>query len=345
MHTDPKRLQQVIKNLLSNAFKFTSSGSVTFQARRAHSGWSTENESLNRVDQVLAFSVRDTGIGIPLDKQQIIFEAFQQADGSTSRQYGGTGLGLAISREIAVLLGGEIRLESVPGEGSTFTLYLPVTFVPRASRRSRQAAPVLAEGGGASPEGGTPDAMSFSGTGAPDDVPIHAAMPANGSGPESAGAFNGDETPLFVGDFRARFETATAVAQDGVRPDPDLAGKKVLVVDDDIRNVFALTSVLEETGMNVVSAETGQQALDVLEETPEMDFVLMDIMMPGMDGYETIRAIRTFAAFRPIPIIAVTAKAMPGDREKCLEAGASDYISKPVEPARLLTLLSHWITR
>jgi hypothetical protein len=179
---------------------------------------------------------------------------------------------------------------------------------------------------------------------AEDDL-FHSESQSNGTAPERSLQLSSDETPLFVSDFRARLAAGIESPADISRPDPALAGKKVLVVDDDIRNVFAMTSVLEESGMQVVSAETGQAALDVLEEVPDMDFVLMDIMMPGMDGYDTIRAIRAFAAFRPLPIIAVTAKAMPGDREKCLEAGASDYLSKPVEPAHLLTLLSQWTTR
>jgi CheY-like chemotaxis protein len=154
-----------------------------------------------------------------------------------------------------------------------------------------------------------------------------------------------EEGPLFATDVHSHRASAGELLVQGVAADPVLTGKKVLVVDDDIRNVFAMTSVLEEAGMHVVAAETGQAAIDLLEESPDMDIVLMDIMMPGMDGYETIRAIRTFAAFRPLPIIAVTAKAMPGDREKCLEAGASDYLSKPVVPAELLALLAQWVVR
>jgi len=345
LFTDAKRLQQVIKNLLSNAFKFTTSGSVTFRARRARSGWSAENDSLNHADQVVAFSVRDTGIGIAADKQQIIFEAFQQADGSTSRKYGGTGLGLAISREIARLLGGEIRLTSAPGEGSTFTLFLPVRYIPRPSRRSRMSAPTQAAATGAN-EPRDPDATQDFAENGQNDVDLAVSQPWSNGGPaDGPHSIGSDETPLFVSDFRARLAASSAPLLGTAEPDPALAGKKVLVVDDDVRNVFAMTSVLEETGMHVLSAETGQAAIDLLEETPDFDVILMDIMMPGMDGYETIRAIRTFAAFRPLPIIAVTAKAMPGDREKCLEAGASDYLSKPVEPVQLLTLLSNWITR
>ncbi len=337
MYSDAKRLQQVIKNLLSNAFKFTASGSVSFRARRARSGWSPQNESLNQTDYVIAFSVRDTGIGIPSDKHQIIFEAFQQADGSTSRKYGGTGLGLAISREIARLLGGELTLVSAAGAGSTFTLYLPVTYIPRPSRRpaaASLAAPAAQEDAPAD-EGGVTALESEAGE-------LVAATPVTTGNDLHREAINGDDPPMFVSDFRSRFAEAEEAVFGNVEPNPALGGKKVLVVDDDVRNVFAMTSVLEDSGMEVISAETGQAALDKLDETPDVDIVLMDVMMPGMDGYDTMRAIRALGAFRPLPIIAVTAKAMPGDREKCLEAGASDYLSKPVAPAQLLSLLEKW---
>jgi hypothetical protein len=346
IYTDAMRLQQVIKNLLSNAFKFTSSGSVTFRARRARSGWSVDNESLNQADQVIAFSVRDTGIGIPIDKQQIIFEAFQQADGSTSRKYGGTGLGLAISREIARILGGEIKLVSAPGDGSTFTLYLPARCAPRPVRRATRLfsrSPVPTAGLTHSTEPVTPSDD-------PDDD-VSSEMPDDGTDWINGGQFtrpevaSSQEAPLFATDARSQSVSESDALAGDVAVDPALAGRKVLVVDDDIRNVFAMTSVLEEAGMHVVSAETGQAAIDTLEETPDMDVLLMDIMMPGMDGYETIQAIRAFAAFRPLPIIAVTANAMPGDREKCLDAGATDYLSKPVLPRQLLALLAKWVSR
>jgi CheY-like chemotaxis protein len=170
---------------------------------------------------------------------------------------------------------------------------------------------------------------------------------ANGNGSliPDAGMMADEDTPLFSSGARAHEKESGEMLVQDVAIDPGLAGTKVLVVDDDIRNVFAITTVLEEAGMAVESAETGQAAIDKLEEMPDMEVVLMDIMMPGMDGYETIRAIREFAAFRPLPIIAVTARAMPGDREKCLEAGASDYISKPIQPGQLLTMLAKWAIR
>ncbi|MGZ5543187.1 MAG: ATP-binding response regulator [Limisphaerales bacterium] len=277
MQTDARRLEQILKNLLSNALKFTKHGGVTLRAQPADSGWSVENSVLNAAPGVIAFSVTDTGIGIPHEKQKLIFEAFQQADGSTNREYGGTGLGLTISRELAALLGGEIRLQSEPGKGSTFVLYLPETTV----------------------------------------APVH---PAHG--------------------LR---ENQRAPSIEKLTRDPhvteSLRGLVALVVDDDIRNIFALTSLLERFEMSVVSAEEGQAALDLLEGNGCIDVVLMDIMMPGMDGYAVIEKLRRMERFKTLPIIAVTAKAMKGDREKCLRAGASEYVTKPLDPELLLNAL------
>jgi signal transduction histidine kinase/CheY-like chemotaxis protein/HAMP domain-containing protein len=567
IHTDTKRLQQVIKNLLSNAFKFTERGRVLLKVEPVDAGWNPENENLQRAGGAVAISVRDTGIGIPTDKQQIIFEAFQQADGSTSRKYGGTGLGLAISREIARMLGGEIKLVSIPGQGSTFTLFLPLAYSPvRAPRRPQQATadvPALAAPAEPAPRveatssstvvvddsanvrpgdrsvliiendvsfarflvevardhgfkavlayrGGTalhlarelspvavtldinlPDIDGFRVldrlkhdllmrhvpvqvitteeereralrmgakrvlykplksrdaldetfadlarfAGAPtrrllladkdpdarasladllggDDVSIRTV--ASGSDALRAlseGGFDAVVLGLELEDMRA-FDLIEALSRlaehtglpllvyaPGTVPPSDearltrlaqsmvlkharsperllddaalflhrviaklpehkramieglhqsatvLAGKKVLVVDDDIRNIFAMMTVLEAQEMHAIPAETGSAAVEILERTPDIDVVLMDIMMPEMDGYDTIRAIRKNSAFQSLPIIAVTAKAMKGDREKCFEAGATDYLSKPVDPEQLLAMLRVWLHR
>jgi HAMP domain-containing protein/signal transduction histidine kinase/DNA-binding response OmpR family regulator len=573
VQTDAKRLQQILKNLLSNAFKFTDRGRVSLRVEPVSDGWASDNESLNRAKSVIAFSVTDTGIGIPHEKQQIIFEAFQQADGSTSRKYGGTGLGLAISRELARLLGGEIRLISTPGEGSTFKLYLPQTYTPpRTLRRPPTLPLVQSESGvelvtaGAAPQARAPQEPSsatqfaddsdrinegdkvllivendnnfahflfdlahergykavVAGRGAiaiakarelkpaaitldinlPDidgwrvlnrlkddpatrhipvqiittdeetqrglrmgamgaltkpvktketldevfnrleafnsprtrrmlvadaDEPTRRSIIELVSGddveivPVSTGAealaalkqgsfdaavigldlpemkgfdlideINGvseaANVPLMV--YSARnlskkeeihlkrlsqtmalkdvrspqrlldevclflHRPMTAVPQDKRRMIEDLhkaetvlATKKVLIVDDDIRNIFAMTSLLEPYQMQILSAETGRSAIELLQETADIDVVLMDIMMPDMDGYDTMRAIRKVAKFRALPIIALTAKAMKGDREKCIEAGASDYIAKPVDTEQLLSLLRIWLYR
>jgi signal transduction histidine kinase/CheY-like chemotaxis protein/HAMP domain-containing protein len=277
--TDPGRLRQVLKNLLANAFKFTERGTVTMRIGRPAPGWRSTDGRLGDASAVAAFSIRDTGIGIAPDLQQLIFEAFAQADGTTARQYGGTGLGLSISRELVGLLGGEITLDSTPGEGSTFTVYLPSALHVEQSSSTGSVA-----------NGHTPA-----------DSPL--------------------VTAEILGLQRATPERALA----------QLAGKKVLVVDDDFRNIFAVTVLLERNGLEVVSAESGEDAIAMLERTPDIELVLMDIMMPVMDGYAAIRAIRKLPGLGHLAIIAMTAKTGAGERERCLEAGATGYIAKPVE--------------
>ncbi|HEX6468522.1 MAG TPA: HAMP domain-containing protein [Streptosporangiaceae bacterium] len=279
---DEQRLQQVLRNLLSNAFKFTSEGAVCLDITRANT------------PGAIAFSVTDTGIGISQDKLEIIFEAFQQADGTTSRRYGGTGLGLSISRDIARLLGGEIQAASRPGEGSTFTLILP-SGLAGADADRRPA----------------------------DDG--EASVRARLDGP-------------------ALFTEAAPPADDN-HLDAVLSDRKVLIVDDDVRNVFALTSVLEGYGMDVIYAENGRDGIDALQRNPDTALVLMDIMMPELDGYATTETIRKMPQFSELPIIVITAKVMKGDREKSMAAGASDYVPKPVDVEHLLDVMRNWLQR
>jgi len=603
IYTDEQRLQQVLKNLLSNAFKFTEHGSVTLTVRKAEKGRRFASRILDRAPTVIAFQVTDTGIGIAKDKQQLIFEAFQQADGTTSRKYGGTGLGLNISREIARLLGGEIRVESNPGSGSTFTLFLPQHYVePDAPKnhdsggRARmddtgrfRASPLRLPSrgtGGAeawSPSGGgtavlpapeheaaddvvmsrdslpRPESFTddrdtiepgdrvlliiendesfnkvllemarekgFKGLAAldgesglklahafePDAITLDIDMPGMDGWavldrlkhhPETrhipvhiisgirerqqglkSGAIAYMEKPvtkealddafakmahfidasvkrlLVVEDNQTQREgiieliqhedveiTAVESAEDALRElasghfdcmvldlglkdmngfqlletvkanpamwdlpiiiytgkdlsaqeetslrkyaetiivkdvksperlldetalflhrveaklpeqkrrmlerlhntDAIFTGKRVLIVDDDVRNIFSLTSMLEDHGMQVSFAENGKDAIALLRERQDFDLVLMDIMMPEMDGYDTTRAIREMPALKSLPIIALTAKAMKGDREKTIAAGASDYITKPVDTEQLLSLMRVWLYR
>ncbi len=288
MVTDPHRLGQVLKNLLSNAFKFTAEGEVALRMTLSAGGWSPASERLARAGSVIAISVSDTGIGIKKELQAAMFEAFAQADGSTARQYGGTGLGLSISRNLVGLLGGEITLESEPGKGSTFTVYLPLETSSR---------PV-------------PDATAV-------EVGVAAILPA-------------PEPPRPAKVAEARFYEGAA------------AGTTVLVVDDYFPNIFALTALLERGGLHVVAAQSGAEALAILDERADVDIVLMDIMMPVMNGYETIAEIRRRPGFAELPIIAVTGKVVGSERERCLAAGASDYIPKPVDTAELLEALSAW---
>ncbi|PMB48518.1 hybrid sensor histidine kinase/response regulator, partial [Fischerella thermalis CCMEE 5330] len=570
IYTDAKRLQQILKNLLANAFKFTERGEVSLQIFVAKQGWSSDQEKLNRADRVIGFAVRDTGIGIAPEKQKIIFEAFQQADGTTSRKFGGTGLGLSISREITRLFGGEIKLVSSPGEGSTFTLYLPqpnrvggqggqggqgghggvkqentphtphtphtppTPSTPIASViddrdniepgdrtlliveddtkfarilldmvRQNEFKGIVAHSGNtglALAQQYQPSAIildirlpGMDGWAVLDrlkhdantrHIPVHVmtveegkqrslqqgaiaylqkpissetlhqaitkikgfverrvknllvveddenqrqsivdligntdvgttavstaseALQAIGNGqfdcvvldlglPDMNGfelieqikqSPNGEALPIIVytareltraEDVQLRRIAETIIVKDVRSPerlldetalflhrvqadlpapkrqileqlqnsDFQLAGKKVLIIDDDVRNIFALTSMLERYQMQIFYAENGSDGIEVLQNNPDINVVLMDVMMPEMDGYETTRCIRANPDFKSLPIIALTAKAMQGDREKCIEAGASDYITKPVDTEQLLSLLRVWLYR
>jgi signal transduction histidine kinase/ActR/RegA family two-component response regulator len=298
--TDPGRLRQVLKNLLSNAFKFTERGEVSVRVALAYSGWSPATETLSRAASVVAFTVTDTGIGISADLQARMFEAFAQADGTTARQYGGTGLGLSISRELVRLLGGEIALSSTPGEGSIFTVYLPST------------APV------------------------PAVRPVCATPAANGHSTVSAVAVQAAPAARVAAPVQQPSPSA-------LHPSASLVGRKALVVDDDIRNVFALTSLLERCDIEVISTQSGQEGVDILQATPDIDIVLMDIMMPIMDGYATMRAMRKLTPSDDLPIVAVTASAESGERQRCIDAGATAYVTKPVDTAGLLIILGEWL--
>ena len=430
IRTDEKRLQQVVLNLLSNAFKFTAKGSVTLAVRGAQSGWNPAHPVLRNANRAIEIAVTDTGIGIPKEKQKLIFEAFQQADGTTSRKYGGTGLGLSISREIARLLGGELQVRSTPGQGSTFSLYVPLEAVveagatlPGATARYDNSGAVIPsalppafevnddrdELGNepfvliveddptfarilldAAHEAGLKGVVSIAGAGTlamarklqpaaitldlgladidgfvlldllkhdpqTSQVPIHVISGADRShSVVDMGAFGVTEKPAARDDLVEVFKGLREQAGQKTRrrkkaapprPIEELAGAKVLIVDDDIRNIFSLTSVLESHDVEVLHAERGKDGILILEQTPGVNVALIDIMMPDMDGYETMQQIRKRAELTDIPLIAVTAKAMKGDRQKCLDAGASDYIAKPVDIELLLALLRVWVAR
>ncbi|MEU4145890.1 HAMP domain-containing protein [Streptomyces parvulus] len=348
LHTDEQRLLQVLRNLLSNAVKFTDSGAVELVIRPARDDVPQgireqllEAGSMTDPDaELIAFSVSDTGIGIAASKMRVIFEAFKQADGTTSRKYGGTGLGLSISREIAQLLGGEIHAQSEPGRGSTFTLYLPLRPSELPSHGYPQ--PLPPAGGGELPAAsGALDEPQEAEVETPAEVRSYQDS-QNGAAAlfrRRRRTAETDELPAVRERQPDAEREATAQAARGIR----FGGQKVLIVDDDIRNVFALTSVLEQHGLSVLYAENGREGIEVLEQHEDVAVVLMDIMMPEMDGYATTTAIRRMPQFAGLPIIALTAKAMKGDREKAIESGASDYVTKPVDPDHLLTVMQQWM--
>jgi signal transduction histidine kinase/DNA-binding response OmpR family regulator/HAMP domain-containing protein len=438
IRTDDKRLQQIVLNLLSNAFKFTARGGVTLSVNCATSGWSPSHPVLRNAERAIEIVVTDTGIGIPEDKQKLIFEAFQQADGTTSRKYGGTGLGLSISREIARLLGGELKVRSKVGEGSTFTLFVPINAIPVATIPAFGATARYDNSGSLVPnalpaqievfddrddlgddpfvliieddptfasilldmarQAGLKGVISTAGAGTiamarklqpsaitldlglsdidgfvlldllkhdpeTSHVPIHVISGADHIAMVlDLGAAGATEKPADDAALRKVFKglkaeigsrkprkrkakTVDDASSTPIRAVPELAGSKMLIVDDDIRNIYSLTSVLESYDVEVVHAENGKDGILILEQTPGIDVALIDIMMPDMDGYETIQQIRQRAELAEVPLIAVTAKAMKGDRQKCLDAGASDYIAKPVDIDLLLALLRVWVAR
>jgi HAMP domain-containing protein/signal transduction histidine kinase/ActR/RegA family two-component response regulator len=414
--TDPQRLQQILKNLLSNAFKFTDAGSVELHVSLEHKTKRFQSPSLRAARSVIAFAITDTGIGIPFEKQQLIFEAFQQADSSTNRIYGGTGLGLTISRELARLLGGEIHLRSAEGTGSTFTLFLPCTLDPEElgrllreeGRDGEQREPRLESGAerrtGArarleAPDPAAPDASKSpkgekkrqKGSGeaavrppgivwealrvapppsepesAPEEQRETETKPDERGPGVQASASEGAPAPqqMVQAERAIREESlrerAPSRSDSGTpsmsneRPraaksDPTkdametLSGRRILVVDDDSRNLFALASLLERYGARVLPASSAQDAFDVLEQNPDVAAVFMDMMMPEMDGYEATRRLREDPRHQGMPIIALTAKTMPGDREKALDAGCDDFVAKPVDKDQLLGVLQRWM--
>ncbi|MBZ9593964.1 HAMP domain-containing protein [Streptomyces erythrochromogenes] len=448
--TDDSRLRQILRNLLSNAVKFTERGGVELRIEPA-----TAPEipaGISRRGPMLAFRVRDTGIGIPEQQLESVFGAFQQADGTTSRKYGGTGLGLSISREIAQLLGGAVTAESTPGQGSTFTLYLPVSRAdyedapdgdtvlapapegtseagdpgrrdtpalpaqrhPRrllvieerpngllslvAESADRDFAPhshAAGEHGGIQVVGATssreaaaalasdafhcvvleldmPDGEALRFLDALDGDPALSSLPVlahnnprvrtgRGEALRERAASRRVELLSSLDELRERIALHLSAEQpgdvlplvhadarrpqDAHVPDGDLAGRTVLVVDDDARNLFALSGVLELHGMRVLHAEDGRKGIDALTGNTDVDLILMDVMMPELDGYAATAEIRRMPGYEALPIIAVTAKAMPGDREKSLAAGASDYVTKPVDADDLIACVRHWLTR
>jgi CheY-like chemotaxis protein/two-component sensor histidine kinase len=292
VHTDAQRLEQVLKNLLSNAFKFTERGYVNLRVTPARGGWSADNGSLDRAETVLAFSVSDTGIGIPTDKQTTIFEAFQQADGSTSRKYGGTGLGLAISRELARVLGGEIKIESIEGRGSTFTLFLPQSYSAVPAEKPAPVVHLPVETGGRSQPDG-----------------------ANGSSTSTSSSANGETAPA-----------TPPFALDDDRTNILPGDKAILIVEDDRDFAQWLLDLTRQKGFKGIVTSRGNTALALVREFSPVA-VTLDISLPDISGWKVLDRLKNDLSTRHIPVFVISANEEP---ENALKQGALRFLTKPI---------------
>jgi two-component system chemotaxis sensor kinase CheA len=322
IYSDQIRIKQMIRNLLSNAFKFTEQGNITVDIFKAGHAGKYYNKITNP-HEVIGISVKDTGIGIPQDKLQLIFETFQQVDGSISRQYGGSGLGLSICQQICNLLGGEVHVESDEGDGSTFTIYMPIEnnnqqYAPHEQDESAELHNEV--------HNNEPENTNFIPASPVEDAHLETPTPhEEASEVTTPSSSSNDDLPAYN---RYNF-----------------AGKTALIVDDDTRNIYSLAKILESINVDVSIATNGQEALDALHNTPKIDIVLMDIMMPIMGGYQAIKEIRKENRFAHLPIIAVTAKAMKEDKEECIRVGANEYISKPVDVSKLCEHIENYCNK
>ncbi|XOF33389.1 MAG: ATP-binding protein [Candidatus Electrothrix sp. YB6] len=345
MLTDRTRLEQILKKIISNSLKFTEQGEISLAFARPPADVQFRSDTLVPAE-TLAVRVADTGIGIPAKKQEAIFEAFQQADGSTARKYGGNGLGLSISRQLAALLGGEIHLSSEPEKGSVFILYLPFQFEKciGEDQQTEKKQPENDRTGGSEPaeQADLDEAKAFS----------HDERLSRDKERERnrysefiilknarSGERLPDETIMFLHQEPVQETDAPDTLSESSKEDAVLNNKQVLLVDNDMRNVFALSAALRAKGMEVSIAEHGRMALDMLVQDPEVDIILMDMMMPEMDGYTTIGEIRENKTISSLPVIALTAKDMKGDQEKCLKAGADTCFAKPVDMEQLFAMM------
>ena len=366
--TDALRLKQILRNLISNGLKFTHKGEVTLNVDLLGPSVMLK-KSKPKQQQVIAFTVTDTGIGIPSDKFEMIFESFQQVEGSADRQVG-TGLGLSICREMSRLLGATMRVESTLGSGSRFSLLFPLRSLSTTSATSPLQQTGRSPGGINIRESIELPHGNFIEVACDDTDKI---APGDALKKESVEPLTQPTTHAQLNDTVDRIHAITEstlrralVVDDdhtmnkekekttSLRPssqeknavsERNLSGIKVLLVDDDVRNIFALSLVLKQAGMIVLMADNGEKALKVLDERPDIDIVLMDIMMGGVDGFEAIKRIRQQDCFTSLPIIVVTAKAMKEDHEKCLSTGADDYLAKPLEIASLFTTIERWLNK